>query len=368
MQELDVLLIVSAPAAISPQRTTGAANGCAPTRMELIGATIGNGLNAPVSFPQVLLVQVIDDCGQAVTGGTAIAVAEGLSIALAEVGGGLYTGNWTPQTQAATTPISFTVFHPSFATVQQSFTVSVVAPSGNTLLPAVFAGGVVEGAGFSQGRPLVPGGIISIFGQQMAPPNSQFAAQTIPLERSLGQTSVRIGNVLAPLYFVSPGQINAQVPFEVAPGDTVSVVVNAAGRLSTPQLYQISPAQPGIFKAAVDAAILDSESNLVTAQNPARIGEVIQIYSSGLGATEPSVASGAGSPSFSDTEIQVTATIGGVPATVLYDGLAPGFVGLYQVNVVVPPGVTPGPVVPVVISQGGIPSNPDLPITIPVAQ
>jgi uncharacterized protein (TIGR03437 family) len=366
-QEMDVFLIVSAPPSISLQRTTGAANGCAPTRMEMLGVTVGNGINAPVSFPQTLLVQVIDDCGEAVTGATAVAVAEGASIVLAEVGGGLYTGNWTPQAAAASTVISFTVFHPSFSTVQQSFTVAAVAPSGGTQLPVVFNGGVVEGAGFSQGRPLVPGGIISIFGQQMAPAGSTFGASIIPLERNLGGTSVRIGNILAPLYFVSPGQINAQVPVEVAPGETVSVVVNAAGRLTTPQLYQISPAQPGIFSNVV-AAILDSDSNLVTTENPARIGEVIQIYSSGLGRTEPLVASGDGSPNFTDVEIDVAVTIGGIPTNAHYQGLAPGYVGLYQVNVIVPLGVTPGLAVPVVISQGGVPSNPDLPITLPVTQ
>jgi uncharacterized protein (TIGR03437 family) len=366
-QELDVAFIVTPPA-FSAQRTDGAANGCAPTRMEILGATIGNGLNVPVSFPQVLLLQVVDDCGQPVTGATAVSVAEGLSIPLVEVGGGLYTGNWTPQAQAAATTVSFTVFHPSFASVQETFTVAVVAPSGGTLLPVLFNGGVVEGAGFSQGRPLVPGGIISIFGQQMAPPNSQFFASNIPLERSLGQTSVRIGGINAPLYFVSPGQINAQLPFEISPGDTVSVVVNAGGRLTTPQLYAISPAQPGIFKSSADAAILDSDSQLVNALNPARIGEVIQIYSSGLGFTEPLVASGAASPNFTDVLTDVTATVGGVPATVVYQGLAPGYVGLYQVNVIVPQGVTPGPAVPLILTQNGIPSNPDLPITLPVSQ
>jgi uncharacterized protein (TIGR03437 family) len=262
--------------------------------------------------------------------------------------------------------ISVTALHPLFATVQRTFTVATAAAPGGTVLPALFNQGVVEGAGFSQGRPLVPGGIISLFGSNLAPNIAN--ASVIPLERSLVQTSVRIGLVDAPLYFVSPDQINAQLPFESVPGDTVSVIITAGGRFTAPQLYPISPAQPGIFQSAATAAVLDEFFQTITTQNPAHIGKVIQIFSDGLGFTSPLVATGTQSPSFSDVQLPVTVTIGGVQAHVDYQGLAPGFVGLYQVNVVVPPGVAPGPAVPLVILQNGIPSNPDLPVTIPVSQ
>jgi len=367
VQECDVVLIVEAPAApaVSLLRTDTAANGCAPTRMEIVGSTVGTGLNVPVSFPQVLLTQVLDDCGQGVTAATAVAVADGQSVPLSEVGGGLYSGTWTPPASNASATVAFSVFHPTLGSAQQSFTVSAVTASGGTVLPSLFNPGVVEAAGFSQGRPLVPGGILSLSGSNLAP--STAVAGAIPLERKLAGTSVRIGNQDAPLYFVSPGQINAQLPFEAVPGETVAIVVNAAGKLTTPQLYQISPAQPGIFRTATDAAVLDENNQPVTAQNPARIGNVIQIFSSGLGFTDPPVSSGAGSPPSSDVEIPVTVTIGGLDAPVQYQGLAPGFVGLYQVKVVVPQGVTPGAAVPLVIIQDGVPSNPDLPATLPVA-
>ena len=367
-QEVDVVLIVepSVAPAVAPLRTDVHAADCAPTRMELVGATVGNGLNVPVSFPQVLLTQVLDDCGQGVTGATAVAVADGQTVALSEVGGGLYSGNWTPQQANASATVAFSIFHPTFASVQQSYTVSAVTASGGTVLPTLFPQGVVEGAGFSQGRPLVPGGIISLFGARLAPDIA--VASVIPLERNLAGTSVRIGNVDAPLYFVSPDQINAQLPFEAIPGETVSIVLNVNGGLTTPQLYQISPAQPGVFKTATAAAVLDERFDLVTVQNPARIGKVIQIFANGLGFTDPPVDTGAGSPAFSDVEIPVTVTIGGVDAPVQYQGLAPGYVGLYQVNAIVPQGVTPGDAVSLVITQDGIPSNPDFPATLPVAE
>ena len=366
-QDVDVLLNVSAPDTVASMRSEERAAACAPTKMDLVGATVGNGVNVPVSFPLVLLTQVIDDCGQAVTGATALAVADGQNVPLAEVGGGLYSGNWTPQKTNAAATIVFTIFHPTLATVQQNFKVAAVAASGGTALPVLFNQGVVETAGLSQGRPLVPGGIISLFGLNMAPPGTLAFASAIPLEQSLAQTSVRIGNVNAPLYFVSPQQINAQLPFEAVPGETVTVVLNAGGGLAAPQQYQIAPAQPGIFSAAGNAAVLDEQSRLITSQNPARIGQTIQIIAGGLGITNPAVASGAGSPFGSSTQIPVAVTIEGVPATVLSQELVPGLVGLYQVKAIVPAGVTPGNAVPLVITQNGIPSNPDLPVTLPVA-
>ncbi|MBI2819857.1 MAG: hypothetical protein HYX73_07745 [Acidobacteria bacterium] len=367
-QEIEVTLLVLQPAALlTAQRSDERAVDCPPAEMLLVGATIGNGLNVPVSFPQALLVQVIDNCGHAVTGGTAVAVADGQTIPLTEVGGGLYSSNWTPQKTNASAIVAFSVFHPEFASIQQVFTVSAVTASGGTVLPSLFSQGVVESAGLSQGRPLVPGGIISLFGQNMAPPNTLASASVIPLERTLAQTKVRIGNVDAPLYFVSPGQINAQLPFESVPGESVTIVLNVNGRLTVPQQYQIAPAQPGIFKAAANAAVLDEQFKLVTAQNPARIGKTIQIFAAGLGITDPPVASGAGAPASSTVEIPVSVSIGGVDAQVVYQGLAPGFVGLYRVNAVVPQGAPTGDAVPIVITQNGIPSNPDLPATLPVA-
>jgi uncharacterized protein (TIGR03437 family) len=364
-QEADVILIVSSTAA-SPQRTDAPADGCVPASMQFVGTTIGNGLSTPVSFPQVLLTQVVDNCGQAVTGATAVATAEGLTISMPEVGGGFYSGTWTPQQAAASVPVSFAVLHPSFAPVQQSFTVSTVPGSGGAVLPVLLDSGVVEAAGFAPDRPLAPGSIIALFGSNLAPATSQ--ATQIPLERSLAQTSVRIGGVNAPLYFVSPGQINAQVPYEAAPGDSVSIVVNANGRLTTPQTYPIAPAQPGIFLAGSDGIIIKfSNGQLVSAQNPARVNDLLVIYTASLGFTNPPVATGAASATAANAVVPVSVTIGGVPATISYAGLTPSLVGLYQVNVIVPAGVAPGAAVPVVVTQNGVPSNPLQSITIPIA-
>jgi len=228
----------------------------------------------------------------------------------------------------------------------------------------MLGGGVVEAAGFAPERPLAPGSIIALFGTNLAP--SVASATQIPLERQLAGTSVRIGNVTAPLYFVSPGQINAQLPYEAVPGDTVSIVVNTNGRLTTPQNYQIAPAQPGIFLAGSNGIIIKfSNGQLVTAQNPARTNDVLVIFSTSLGLTTPPVATGVAATA-ANAVVPASVTIGGVSANVSYAGLTPSLVGLYQVNVTVPAGVTPGAAVPVVVKQNGIPSNPLQSITIPI--
>lgn len=370
-QTVDVMLTVTpAPPPPPPnpprQPPTGSGlAGCTPSSMSLVGSTVGNGLNSPVSFPQALLAQLVDNCGEPITNGTVVATAGGNAIPMTNTGGGFYSGTWTPAQAAANVNITFAAFHPSFTSVQQSFSVSAITASGGTVLPVLFNEGVVEGAAFTSRRPLVPGGIVSLFGSNLAAASG--SATAIPLERQIGQTSVRIGGIEAPLYFVSPGQINAQVPFESRPGDTVGIVVNVGGRITTPQNYQIAPAQPGIFVDSLGAAILDDQFRRITATNPARVGRVIQIFAGGLGDTVPPADSGEALNVGSDTTVPVSVSIGGIDTAVQYNGLAPGFVGLYQVNVTVPGGVQTGPSVPIILRQNGVPANPAQTLTIPVA-
>ena len=371
-QTVEVLLIVATEAgALRTQAGLPRAAQCAPSGLQLLSTTIGSGLSLPVSFPRVLTALVVDDCGSGVDNATLVAGVEGLNIPLRGLGTGFYSGTWVPVNEAAEVAITFAALHPTFAAlhptfaqVQRSFTVSTAAAPGAVSLPALFADGVVEGAGFTKRRPLSPGGIVSLFGERFATENS-FATQ-LPLERELAGISVRIGGQDAPLYFVSPGQINAQIPFEVSTGDSVPVAISVGGLLTAPQNYLIAPAQPGIFIAGDSAAILDASFQLVTAQNPVRVGDTIQIFATGLGDTDPEVGSGEPAPSFSTVSNPVTVTIGGIAAPVVFQGLAPGFVGRYQVNVVVPSGVSPGSAVPLVLTQNGIVANPDQAITIPV--
>ena len=366
-REVEVVVFVVAPGTTLRALARGlpGAAQCAPTGLELLATTIGNGLSLPVSFPRVLTALVVDDCGSAVNNATLVASVEGLNIPLRRLGTGFYSGTWVPVSEAAEVTVTFAALHPTLPKAQRSFTVATATAPGDASLPLLFADGVVEGAGFTKRQPLSGGGIISLFGASFATENN-FASQ-LPLERELAGVSVRIGGQDAPLYFVGPGQINAQVPFEVSTGDSVPVAITVDGLLTAPQNYLIAAGQPGIFISGENAAILDASFQLVTAQNPARPGDTIQIFCTGLGAVDVAVETGAPAPSFSMVQLPVTVTIGGIDAPVVFQGLAPNFVGLYQVNVVVPAGVAPGDAVPLVLTQDGIVANPDRPVTIPLA-
>ena len=356
--DVDVLLIVK-PAATPTRlslRPPAALEGCTPDSMELIAETIGNGTSLSISFPRVLLVSLIDSCGEFVDDGTVVASVEGTTIPMQSLGDGTYSGTWAPQQQGSAVPISFAALHPTLPPLNRTFEVSTEVAAEGIQLPVLANNGVVEGAGF-----------ISLFGTRFTTETA--GATQIPLERELAGVRVKIGDFEAPLHFVSPGQINAQLPVEFDPGADVSIVVSANGVLTAPQSYLVAPAMPGIFIGSDGVpAILDGQSQPVTPESPARIGDILQIFATGLGETDPPVGSGEAGPSFSTVVNPVSVEIGGIGVPVLYQGFAPGFVGLYQVNVIVSDIVPTGDGLQIRLIQNGIVGNPDNPATIRVVQ
>ncbi len=193
------------------------------------------------------------------------------------------------------------------------------------------------------------------------PPIGLIQAETVPLPTELGGTSVRINNILAPLFFVSAGQINAQVPFGL-PAGTYPVQVFLEGTATVAQDVTIADVSPGIFSlnqhGTGDGAILHATTfQLVTPGDPAAAGEFLSIFCTGLGALDTPVVSGDIPPTPVPRTVSTPqATIGGIPAVVDFSGLAPGFVGLYQVNVIVPSGLAPGSH-DLVLTIDGVPAN-----------
>jgi adhesin/invasin len=160
---------------------------------------------------------------------------------------------------------------------------------------------------------------------------------------------------------VTPGQINAQLPYEVAAGTAGAVVVTPAGR-SAPVQFNVAAAAIGMFTyAGSDRAIAANQDNLLNAPaTPEARGRAIVLYVTGLGAVSPAVGTGKLAPldTLSSAEAAVHATVGGASATVLFGGLTPGFIGLGQVNVLIPDGAPTGDAVPVVLESGGQSSKP----------
>jgi uncharacterized protein (TIGR03437 family) len=172
-------------------------------------------------------------------------------------------------------------------------------------------------------------------------------ASAIPFPTTLGNVQVKINNVPAPLYYVTPGQLSAIVPYGV-PSGVVPIQVINNGVASNIVTAAVSTTAPGVLTQTQNGLgygdVVHQDGKLVNDKNPAKIGETVLVFLTGLGAVNPTIADGAAGPSdtLSQATAKITATIGGTAATVSYAGLAPQLAGLYQINLTIPTGVTAG--------------------------
>ncbi len=264
--------------------------------------------------------------------------------------------------------------------------VFALAVCGFAQAPVVSQGGVVNGASFARDQPdkrVAPGSIISIFGSNLAA--SPAFADSIPISTALGDVqSVTFNGIAAPIIFAAPGQINVQLPWEeVAPsGGTTNVpvvVTRKSNGASQPVQTPIGMYSPGIFTApasgAGQALALIFPDNAIAGPvgsipgrttRPAKPGDILQIYATGLGPVTSTPNDGASPAGTANTTTKPVVKIGDVTASVQFSGLAPGFVGLYQVNIEVPSGAPIGDAVSLQIQIGGVTSTSQA--TIAVAQ
>lgn len=233
---------------------------------------------------------------------------------------------------------------------------------GGPSVPAsINAGGILNSASYAANAPVAPGSLVSVFGA--FPVSAAAQASVAPLPTTLSGLSVQFSGIQAPLSYASGTQANVQVPWELAGQTQASVTATVAGQTSPAQQANLASVAPGVFmmNAQGQGAVGDALSGqLISPINPARAGTTyISIYCTGLGPVTNQPATGA-APSagvLSETIARPTVTIGGVPATILFSGLAPTFVGLYQINVQVPAAVAPGNTVPLIVSIGGATAN-----------
>jgi uncharacterized protein (TIGR03437 family) len=206
--------------------------------------------------------------------------------------------------------------------------------------------------------PVAPGGLISVYGQQMAPVN--LATKEIPLPTALADSCLTVNGVPVPVLFVSTQQINGQLPFNV--DGNAQMTLRTPGGISDNFNFSILAAAPSIFRTGTAgpetglATITRADNGqLITPTNPVHPGDSIVIWATGLGRTSPPIDSGLPAPSdpLAGAVIATNVVLGGVSLDVQYAGLAPGSIGLYQINATVPKSVPQGLEIPLVISQGG---------------
>lgn len=239
----------------------------------------------------------------------------------------------------------------------------------NASVPNISFGGVVDNTTF---RPLLaPGDIAALFGNQLGG-STPTGASSLPLSTTLAGVRVLVNNVPAPVYYASSGQINFIVPLSTQPG-LAQVAVEYNGQRGNTVTTNIQPRAPRILRLGV------AEYGIITNQDgsfpmpatpglnshPAKAGDVLTIYAIGLGATNPAVAEGAAAPAsepLARTPLPIVTFGGGfagspTQGTVFYSGLTPGFVGLYQINVTIPPDAPIGNAIGLQLSVDGSTSN-----------
>ncbi|HWD00602.1 MAG TPA: protease pro-enzyme activation domain-containing protein [Candidatus Sulfopaludibacter sp.] len=259
------------------------------------------------------------------SGGSATATLT-LSASKLTVGAGTITATWNGQTA--------------------SLTVTVLSTGSTAATPVITS--VTNAASFTAS--FAPGAIVSVFGSQLSP-IIQVAA-SVPLPLTISGLSATVNGIAAPLWYISPGQLNIQIPYEVASGTSATLTVNNNGQTASAVL-PISVTAPAIFT--------DTANGLVPYASGAR-GSVMTLYATGAGLVSPAIATGAAPSSGTAVSLlpaplqSTTVTVGGVSAPVSFVGIPSGVVGVLQINFQVPTNVAAGSQ-PVVVTIGTVASK-----------
>ncbi len=226
-----------------------------------------------------------------------------------------------------------------------------IVPKGN---PLIYYQGVLDNATFVPGDTVAQGDILVVKGEQLS--FSPLTSAAPPLPTAAGGTSVLVNGNAVPLFYTSYGQIAFQLPYDSPTGTAMVQVKRDDGSISNLASVNIAPRAPRLL------VTVNQDYSINSAAHPAHVGDALTVYGIGFGATSPAVTSGAAAPSnplASVTPITNVAFGFGFFATdvqPLFAGLTPTAAGLYQVNVVVPPG-TPSGTVNLSVQVGGVASN-----------
>ena len=217
---------------------------------------------------------------------------------------------------------------------------------------------VVNAASFASG-PIAPGEIISIFGAGLGPETPALGvvdSETGRLPTALEGVSVLLDGEPSPLLYVRETQINAQVPYEIAGRSSVQLAVSYGSIDSPRATLAVSPARPALFliPGSRSAIVLNEDGRLNSASQPARLGESVTLFGTGQGETSPPSGTGQMAPVMSAHRIEeVSVMVGGSAAEVVSAGLAPGFAGVFLIQVRIPDTATTGEETPVSVTIQG---------------
>ncbi len=357
---------------IRPMASVAACSGGKPSFLIPVFEQPFGGSTVEVSSAADVKVQVIDDCGNPVTAAAGGSVQMTFSngdpgISLADTGGGVWEATWIPVKAAPQVTLQVAASENGLTSgadsdIETSETVTVAAaPNGAAPQPT----GIANAASAGQAIPSIvtPGSYVAIYGTNLAGSGDPNATAGQPLPVTLNGAQVTLGGLPMPLLYAAPGQVNAVIPQGIAPNATYPLLVVNGTSQSMAAALTVTELQPATYTVNTTGSgagiVADAATGqLITTSNPAHAGQNLVIYMTGLGALvgangEQQPADGAIAPTTTiyHTTSNIAVTIGGVSASaVQFAGLTPTLTALYQVNVQMPAGVTPGDAVPVSVT------------------
>jgi uncharacterized protein (TIGR03437 family) len=316
------------------------------------------------AVPQTVQLQIVDDCGGALSArnGGAVQVSfsdQDASMDLHDVGGGIWEGTWTSVNAAHLVTLQAVAFEQSLGLGSISAgTVVTVNPATLNSLAQIAAVVNAASSGQAISRIVAPGSYVSIYGTSLASTGEPNAG-AVPLPSALNDTQAFLGGQAIPLIYADANQVNALIPQNLAPNTFYQLMIQRGSTLSVPLPLTIAEYQPGIYtldESGMGQGIVEIAGTTILAApegngyRPVQRGtEYLAIFATGLGPVvgtngEAPPADGAAAPlgTIYQTTSLVSAMIGGVSVPVLFSGLTPMFVGLYQVNVQVPASAPTG--------------------------
>jgi uncharacterized protein (TIGR03437 family) len=343
------------------------AAGCTPAQLVLTPTGLPNSFNTPAAWPETLIAQLNDDCGSPVSGGSVSASFSNGDPPLTLRGDQTttsvqYAATWQPVNATQQMVVTIRASQGSLAPAVAQLSGSIQANQA----PILARNGTLHNLNPVVGGALAPGLIVEMFGSGLA---SQTALPgVIPLANAFNGTSVNVGGLTAPLYYLSGVQLDAQIPAELTPGEYPILVV-ANGAYTVPDTIDINLAEPGVAAFGDGTVIAQhaADFSLVTTASPAMPGEYVVIYLAGMGATNPAVASGQPAPStqpLAAVTLNPVVTLDGQTTSIFFAGMTPGLVGLYQIDFQIPSNARTGSL-QLVVTQNGLAANTT---TLPVGQ
>jgi uncharacterized protein (TIGR03437 family) len=237
-----------------------------------------------------------------------------------------------------------------FATTARARLGTIVLNKGSdtvTLTGAIAMGQPqVVNVGSYFGGAVSPGEVVSFFGARVGPSTPAYGQLdfTGALASAVGDVSITFDGIAAPLFYAGQGQVNVQVPYEVAAKQSTTMVATYGGQTRGVFTIPVAASHPGI------CAVTNADGSLPGPQSPAPVGGVVVIWGTGAGIA--SIPASTGTPSPANSIVQAIVRVGGTTVTPLYAGLTPGGVGLMQVNVAIPAGIPSGNSVPLTVRIG----------------